>query len=46
MKDDNNINWTKLNHFSQFGGFRYEDCIAVTENGIENLSQAGFDKLK
>lgn len=46
VKDDNNINWTKLNHFSQFGGFRYEDCIAVTENGVENLSQQGFDKLK
>ena len=45
VKDDKNINWSKLNHFSQFGGFRYEDCIAVTEEGIENLSQVGFDSL-
>ena len=45
IKGDNKVNWTKLEHFSQFGGFRYEDCIAITDKGVENLSQQGFDSL-
>ena len=45
LKGDKNINWSKVNHFSQFGGFRYEDSMVITKNGVENLSQQAFDLL-
>ncbi len=45
VKDHKEVNWSKIEHFSQFGGFRYEDCIAITDKGVENLSQQGFDSL-
>lgn len=45
LQNDPNMNWSKINHFSQFGGFRYEDCIAITDEGVENLSQQGFNAL-
>lgn len=46
IQGDNNVNWTKVNHFSQYGGFRYEDCIAITDKGVENLSTQGFDAIR
>lgn len=42
---DPKMNWNKINHFSQYGGFRLEDSIAITKNGAENLSQRAFDQL-
>ena len=45
VKDHQCVNWNKIEHFSQFGGFRYEDCIAITGKGVENLSQDAFDSL-
>lgn len=45
VKDHQCVNWRKIEHFSRFGGFRYEDCIAITDKGVENLSQDAFDSL-
>ncbi len=45
VQDDSNVNWSKLELFSKFGGFRYEDCIAITDKGVENLSQQAFNNL-
>ena len=39
------FNWQQINAFQAFGGFRLEDCISVTEKGIENLSIDGFNSL-
>ena len=45
-KDNADFNWSNIDMFKQFGGFRMEDCIALTQGKVENLSQQAFDELK
>lgn len=46
QKDNPDFNWKRINQLKPFGGFRLEDSIAVTKNGIENLSVDAFEKLE
>lgn len=43
--DNPDFNWSRINQLKPYGGFRLEDCIALTADGVENLSQQGFDQL-
>ena len=46
VSGNSDFNWQQISQFKQFGGFRMEDCLSITKNGIENLSQNGFDLIK
>jgi Xaa-Pro dipeptidase len=43
--DNPDFNWSRINQLKPYGGFRLEDCIALTAQGVENLSQRGFQQL-
>ena len=44
-KNNPDFNWQNIELYKQFGGFRMEDCIALHQGKVENLSQQAFDKL-
>ena len=44
-KDNPDFNWSRINQFKSFGGFRMEDSIAMVNGKPENLSQQAFDEL-
>lgn len=44
-KDNPDFNWSRINHFKSFGGFRMEDSIAMVNGKPENLSQQAFDEF-
>jgi len=43
MRGNPDFNWTRIEQLKAFGGFRMEDCLAVTRQGVENLSEPGFN---
>lgn len=45
VKDNIDFNWSRLEQFKPYGGFRLEDSIAMNEGNIENLAVDAFNKL-
>lgn len=43
---DKNINWQRIDELRPYGGVRVEDCIAVTKQGLRNLSREGFSHFE
>ena len=43
VRGNSDFNWSRIEQFKPFGGFRLEDCLAITKDGVENLSSPGFE---